>query len=102
MVDEKLNAVKKLKILQDVSALFKIIFEREGDVKIRVDTHITDTAKYVRGVVVVVVEARTSGAARTSVAVVVVVVRTSVAARTSVAVVGGLRVDVRLWMDGSN
>lgn len=53
MVDEKLNAVKKLKILQDVSALFKIIFEREGDVKIRVDTHITDTAKYVRGVVVV-------------------------------------------------
>eukprot|EP00729_Bicosta_minor_P004538 gene4538-20389_t len=46
VVDEKLNAVKKLKILQDVSALFKIIFEREGDVKIRVDTHITDTAKH--------------------------------------------------------
>lgn len=59
MVDEKLNAVKKLKILQDVSALFKIIFEREGDVKIRVDTHITDTAKYVRGVVVVVVRRST-------------------------------------------
>lgn len=60
MVDEKLNAVKKLKILQDVSALFKIIFEREGDVKIRVDTHITDTAKYVRGVVVVVVVRRST------------------------------------------